>query len=54
MRGEGGAIFAFSAKSGLKSVKNVAFCILCMPNGEEAVAPLCPSPWLRYCLAMPK
>ena len=34
----GGAIFAFSAKIGLKNAKNVVFCVLCKPMGG-AIAP---------------
>ena len=38
----GGAIFVFSAKIGLKTAKNVAFCVLFRPMG--AVDPLAPLP----------
>ena len=41
----GGAIFHFSQKIGLKSTKNMRFCILHKPMGG-ARAP--PPPWLRY------
>ena len=41
----GGAVFKFSSKIGLKSTKNVRFCILHKPMGG-ARAP----PWLRYCI----
>ena len=42
----GGAIFNFSQKIGLKSTKNVQFCILHKPmGGLEPPRP----PWLRYC-----
>ena len=43
----GGAIFNFSQKIGLKSIKNMRFCILHEPMGglEPPRAP----PWLRYC-----
>ena len=43
----GGAIFHFSQKIGLKSTKNMRFCILHKPMGG-ARAPPAP-PWLRYC-----
>ena len=42
----GGAIFNFSQKIGLKSTKNMRFCILHKPMGG-ARAPPAP-PWLRY------
>ena len=35
----GGAIFIFGAKIGLKSTKNVVFCILIRPMGGEARSP---------------
>ena len=41
----GGAIFNFSQKIGLKTTKNVRFCILHEPMGP----PPPPPPWLRYC-----
>ena len=44
----GGAIFHFSHKIGLKSTKNMRFCILHKPMGG-ARAPPAPPPWLRYC-----
>ena len=44
----GGAIFNFSQKIGLKSTKNMQFCILHKPMGG-ARAPPAP-PWLRYCM----
>ena len=41
-----GAVFIFSPKIGLKSTKNVRFCILYRPmEGLESPPP----PWLRYC-----
>ena len=43
----GGAVFNFSPKIGLKSNKNVRFCILHKPM---ALAPPPRPPWLRYCL----
>ena len=43
----GGAVFNFSPEIGLKSSKNVRFCILHKPMGARA--PPRPS-WLRYCL----
>ena len=43
----GGAIFHFSQKIGLKSTKNMRFCILHKPMGG-ARAPPAPPPWLRY------
>ena len=43
----GGAVFNFSPKIGLKSTKNVRFCILHKRMGGGARAP--PPPWLRYC-----
>ena len=46
----GWAIFAFGAKIGLKSNKNRAFCILCMPMGGQT--PLPRRPWLRYCFLL--
>ena len=33
------AIFAFSEKTGLKSAKNVVFCILCIPVGGLSPPP---------------
>ena len=45
----GGAIFNFSPKIGLKSTKNMRFCILHKPMGG-ARAPPAPPPWLRYWL----
>ena len=43
----GGAIFHFSQKIGLKSTKNMRFCILHKPmGGLEPPRP----PWLRYCI----
>ena len=42
----GGAVFIFGAKIGLKSTRNVLFCILFRPIGE--LEPPCPTPWLRY------
>ena len=46
----GGAIFNFSHKIGLKSTKNVRFCILHKPmGGLEPPRPPPPPPWLRYC-----
>ena len=42
----GGAVFNFSPKIGLKSSKNVQFCILHKPMG--GLEPPLP-PWLRYC-----
>ena len=43
----GGAIFHFSQKIGLKSTKNMRFCILHKPmGGLEPPRP----PWQRYCL----
>ena len=45
----GGAIFNFSQKVGLKSIKNVRFCILHKPKGEARAPPPRP-PWLRYCM----
>ena len=43
----GGGYFQFSQKIGLKSTKNVRFCILRKPmGGLEPPRP----PWLRYCL----
>ena len=39
----GGAVFCFGAKIGLKSTKNLLFCILFRPMGEGSS----PS-WLRY------
>ena len=44
------AIFLFSVKFGLKSAKNIVFCILCMPKGGggTAVFPATLSPWIRY------
>ena len=41
----GGTIFVFRAKIGLKSTKNVVFCILFRPMGE-GYSPL--FSWLRY------
>ena len=41
----GGAVFNFSPKIGLKSTKNVRFCILHKPMGGSSPPP----PWLRYC-----
>ena len=38
----GRAIFAFSAKIGLKSAKNEVVCILCMPMGRAGAPPPCP------------
>ena len=47
----GGAVFIFSPKIGLKSNKNVRFCILHKPmGGLELPPPPPPPPWLRYCL----
>ena len=46
----GGAIFHFSQKIGLKSTKNMRFCILHKPM-EGARAPPAP-PWLRYWWSM--
>ena len=44
---EGGAIFVFSAKIGLKSAKNGMFCILFRPMGGYSPSP--PPPlWLHY------
>ena len=43
----GGAIFHFSQKIGLKSTKNMLFCILHKPMGGARAPP--PPPWLRYC-----
>ena len=42
----GGAIFHFSQKIGLKSTKNMRFCILHKPMGGARAPP--PPPWLRY------
>ena len=42
----GGAIFNFSQKIGLKSTKNMRFCILHKPMGGLEPPP--PPPWLRY------
>ena len=42
--GGGGAIFNFSQKIGLKSIKNLRFCILYKPMGEGARAPPAPPP----------
>ena len=42
----GGAIFNFSQKIGLKSIKNVRFCILRKPMGGAPAPP--PPPCLRY------
>ena len=49
----GGAIFNFSQKIDLKSIKNMRFCILHKPMGgglEPPPAPPPPPPWLRYWL----
>ena len=43
----GGAVFNFSPKIGLKSTKNVRFCILHKPMGGGSSPP---PPWLRYCI----
>ena len=43
----GGAVFIFGAKIGLKSTKNVLFCILFRPMGGLIALPP-PAPWLRY------
>ena len=43
----GGAIFNFSQKIGLKSTKNMRFCILHKPMGGGLEPPR-PPPWLRY------
>ena len=46
----GGAVFNFSPKLGLKSTKNVQFCILHKPMGRLEPPPPPPPPsWLRYC-----
>ena len=45
----GGAIFHFSQKIGLKSTKNMRFCILHKPMGGARAPPPRP-PWLRYCV----
>ena len=42
----GGAIFNFSQKIGLKTTKNVRFCILHKPMGGGSSPPA--PPWLRY------
>ena len=42
-----GAVFSFSAKIGLKSTKNMRFCILYRPMGG-GLGPPSPPPWLRY------
>ena len=42
----GGAVFHFSQKIGLKSTKNMRFCILHKPMGGLEPPP---PPWLRYC-----
>ena len=47
----GGAIFHFSQKIGLKSKKNMRFCILHKPMGW--LEPPRPPPWLRYWLEPP-
>ena len=44
----GGAIFHFSQKIGLKSIKNMRFCLLHKPMG--GLEPPRPPPWLRYWL----
>ena len=44
----GGGVFNFSPKLGLKSTKNVRFCILHKPMGGLESPP--PPPWLRYCV----
>ena len=43
-----GAVLIFSPKIGLKSTKNVLFCILYRPMGGRGSRP----PWLRYCSAL--
>ena len=48
----GGAIFNFSQKIGLKSTKNVRFCILHKPMGGLEPPPAPPPPWLRYCVQL--
>ena len=45
-----GANFHFSQKIGLKSTKNMRFCILHKPMGGSSPAP---PPWLRYCTVLP-
>ena len=44
---EGGAIFVFSAKIGLKIAKNGVFCILFRPMGGYSSSPPLPH-WLHY------
>ena len=44
---DGGAILHFSQKIGLKSTKNMRFCILHKPMGGGGSSPPAP-PWLRY------
>ena len=44
----GGAIFSISQKIGLKSTKNMQFCILHKPMGGTRAPPR--PPWLRYCI----
>ena len=44
----GGTVFNFSPKIGLKSTKNVQFCILHVPMGGLEPPPQAPR--LRYCL----
>ena len=44
----GGAVFNFSPKIGLKSTKNVRFCILHKPMGGSS------PPWLRYWIYPPR
>ena len=44
---KGGSIFNFLQKIGLKSTKNVRFCILHKPMGRGSSPPAPPPPWLR-------